>query len=114
MKAVGAAFVAGLLGVLIGSLAAQGPEDVVRPGEAVDRFLYEGEIELLAFGERENVDRGIVRVYPDWVLHVEERRFIPREQVQQLKFRAPEGAGRDFGADPEGGRPARPDRFRAD
>lgn len=120
MKGIGIAFVAGLLGTLIGSLAAQAPDEAVRPGSEVDRFLYEGEIVSLVFegvGERESADRGVVRVYPDWVLDVEQRRFIARERVLELQFRDAPGAdapARDFGDDPKPARPGRPDTFRED
>jgi hypothetical protein len=104
MKAVGIAFAAGVLGVLIGTLAAQGPADPVRPGSEAGIFLYEGQVEALSIEpERDQViDHGTVRVYENWVLLVEERRFVPREDVRLLKFQQEGGDRRsgDFGDRP--------------
>jgi len=121
MKGIGIAFVAGLLGTLIGSLAAQAPDEAVRPGTEVDRFLYEGPIAALTYeserGETERFDRGVVRIYPDWVLDVARRRFIPRDRIVELQIRDLPGLGapaEDFGDDPKPTRPGRPDTFRED
>lgn len=135
MKAVGAAFVAGMLGVLLGSLAAQGPDGSFdRPTGA--GLIHEGPLELATFGtdpRSPNVlEGGVARVYPGWVALPGERgsmRFIPSDQIVTLTFRgeadrnrgdfdAPPGAdGRprnyddpnagdlDFGRPADGGRP---------
>ena len=120
MKGIGVAFAAGLLGTLIGSLAAQAPGTGIHHGDGSRGYLSEGDIEVLRWrlpdlGDVETLESGNARVYENWVL-VDGTRFIPREQVQMLKLRSGEeqGAARDFGDDPKPTRPGRPDTFRED
>ena len=118
MKAVSAAFVAGLLGVLIGSLAAQAPRGLDGPpADSPAGVLYAGPVEALSLTDGNQPQLGAtVRVYEDWVLLVESGQFIPRERVAML-VAGRDGVRRgerDFGTDPGQDRPARSDTFRED
>lgn len=113
MRLVGAAFVAGLLGVLIGSLAAQAPRDD-RPAVSDSCLIYEGPVELIikdSDDPLEAVVTGNARVYDGWVMLTETRRLIPREQVQMLAFDTPVERGAegrdDFGTAPGEEQPRR-------
>lgn len=88
MRLVGAAFVAGMLGVLIGSLAAQAPRD--DPFESRgDDLIYEGPVEVVLKVSDDPIEAvltGDGRVYEGWVMLTETRRLIPRDQIQMVAF----------------------------
>ena len=110
MKAIGAAFVAGVLGVLVGSLAAQGPDAA---GGLQEDVIFEGPVavEVLPAVPGGKQD-GQARVSEGWVYLTEKRILIPREQI--LAVTAGE-AGRDFGEAPDAERQEeRRRRFRED
>ncbi len=128
MRAVGVAFVAGLLGVVIGSLSAQAPEEF-GAGPGGGGPIFEGEIDLFSYRSvtadgREapvTVPAGtIVQVHPGWVYLPERRMFISSERAGSLSFRGAGGRnaaaerGDDFGTTPNGARPANPGTFRED
>jgi hypothetical protein len=121
MKGVGIAFATGLLGMLVGSLAAQpfGPvasqpfEPVAGPSS--ERLLYEGSVEVVLKRddplELLEPIAGQARVYDGWVL-LPNRQIIPREQIRTILLQANPPA-QDFGVDPTVDRP-RPRGFRED
>lgn len=117
MKTLAAALLIGFLGVIAGSLAAQPPEGV-RIGAAARGIVYEGPVELLIQGrDIGDVIQGDARIYDGWVVFEEQRRIIPREQVQQITLGEAAPLG-EFGDQPAGDRndlPVRPSRpFRED
>ena len=120
MKAAGIAFVAGLLGVLLGSLAAQAPREIV-PGPLDGRVIYEGRGEIEVNRGRDTTETlpGEIRVYDHWVLAKDRGQLIPREQVVRVDTDRRGHPAEDFGDNPQPGtlppaeRP-RPGTFRED
>ncbi|HEX6987074.1 MAG TPA: hypothetical protein VF170_16970 [Planctomycetaceae bacterium] len=113
MKAVGIAFTAGLLGMLIGSLAAQPQtEDFAADpsDDSLDEVLYEGRVESISLASGGTIgDAGeTARVYDSWIFLADSRRFVPREQIAVAAFqRDGDARPEDFGTEPEGDRPRR-------
>lgn len=88
MRLVGAAFVAGMLGVLIGSLAAQAPRDD-QLGVVRDDIIFEGNAEVILDEDHpaERVLEGNARVSESWVVMTDTGIMIPREQVRMVTGR---------------------------
>ena len=105
MKSVGSAFVAGLLGVVIGSLTAQErPTD----NEPADNrplpagAIYAGTVEAISLDRGEILGEGErVVVFDGWVFLPNLRQFYPREEVAVLTLnRTDPRPADDFGDQP--------------
>ena len=107
MKTVGAAFVAGLLGMLLGSLTAQNPPEESPPPQD-DGVLHAGPIETITLGSGNTMGEPGVRaeLRENWVRLTDTNQFIPREQIAVVTFARNPAAG-DFGDQPGDNRPDR-------
>ena len=104
MKAVGSAFVAGLLGVVIGSLTAQEPaEDDSANRSLPAGAIRTGTIEAMSLNSGGILGEGEpVVIYDGWVFLPNTRQFIPREQIAILTFeRNDREPADDFGNSPD-------------
>ncbi len=100
-KAAGFAFAAGAAGMFLGALAAQ--NQVGGYAAPATAALDEGPVASMEFLDSGSMARtvttGIVRVHENWVLLVDQRRYVPRERVIALTLAGGTPADRRFAPD---------------
>ncbi len=101
MKTSIAVLAVGLLGVLVGSLAAQQPGGESLRAPDRNGIIFDGNAEVVLEAEDvlRAVSRGRVRVYDGWVV-IEGDRIVPRERVREINLN-PDGQRNDFGDRPD-------------
>lgn len=99
MKTTLAVMLVGLMGVLVGSLAAQ-PPDHERLTPNRGGIIFEGTAEVIIAAEdiSQGISRGNIRVYDGWVV-IEGKQIVPRQEVRAIILADADRRG-DFGDQP--------------